>query len=109
MDEFCEMHPEDVRITPRKHAAGDQYLDRIFDECLDDNGYLCTRPFAMLRVASEAEAMLELSHAGEMFTYSSGWPYRTLDPPTWFYTSRAFDDDSREDILHGNALDVLEI
>jgi hypothetical protein len=63
----------------------------------------------MPRDASEAEAMLELSHAEEMYTHSSDRSYRTLDPPTWFYTWRAFDDDSWEDILHGNALDVLDI
>ena len=109
MDEFYEMHPEDVRITPRKHAAGERYLDRTPSAYLDDNVYLCTQPFAMPRNAGEAEAMLELSHAESMFTYSSDWPHQTLDPPTWFYTSRAFDDDTREAILHGNALEILDI
>jgi len=109
MDEFYEMHPEDIKITPRKHNSGDQYLNRTPSEYLRDNFYLCTQPFALPRNAGDAEDMLNLSLAEDMFIYSSDWPHQTLDPPTWFYTSRAFDDDTRQSILHKNAEEILRL
>lgn len=109
MDEFYEMHPEDVQITPRKMNSGDRYLERAPSEYLQDNIYLCTQPFALPRNAGNAEDLLELSMASDMFIYSSDWPHQTLDPPTWFYTSRAFDEYTREQILSGNAKDILNI
>ena len=109
MDEFYEMHPEDLKVTPRKYNAGEQYLDRAPSEYLRDNFYLCTQPFALPRNAGDAEDMLNLSLAEDMFVYSSDWPHQTLDPPTWFYTSRAFNDSTREAILHKNAEEILRI
>jgi predicted TIM-barrel fold metal-dependent hydrolase len=109
MDEFYEMHPEDIEVTPRKMASGERYLDQTPSDYLRDNIYLCTQPFALPRNSGEARKMLELSMAEDMFIYSSDWPHQTLDPPTWFYTSKAFDDEARESILSGNALDILNI
>ncbi|QIO24931.1 amidohydrolase family protein [Haloarcula sp. JP-L23] len=109
MDEFYEMHPEDVKITPRKFAADEQYLEQSPTEYLRDNIYVCTQPFALPRKAGEAESMLNLSLADDMFIYSSDWPHQTLDPPTWFYTSRAFDEDTRQSILHENAEEILRL
>jgi predicted TIM-barrel fold metal-dependent hydrolase len=109
MDEFYEMHPEDIEVTPRKMASGERYLDQTPSDYLRDNIYLCTQPFALPRNSGEARKMLELSMAEDMFIYSSDWPHQTLDPPTWFYTSNAFDEGMRESILSGNALDILNI
>ena len=109
MDEFYEMHPDDVKVTPRKHEVGEEYLGRAPSEYLRDNFYLCTQPFALPRNSGEASQALELSMAKDMFTYSSDWPHQTLDPPTWFYTSRAFDEDLRQSILHENAEEILRI
>jgi predicted TIM-barrel fold metal-dependent hydrolase len=53
--------------------------------------------------------MLDLSMAEDVFLYSSDWPHQTLDPPTWFYTSRAFDEDLRRSILCENAEEILGI
>ncbi|WP_144901462.1 amidohydrolase family protein [Halobellus captivus] len=111
MDEFYEMHPEDVQITPRKFEDGGHYLDRAPSEYLRDNIYVCTQPFALPRRAGEARGMLDLSMASDTFLYSSDWPHQTLDPPTWFFTSRAFRDDEelRDDILHDNAEEILRL
>lgn len=109
MDEFYEMHPDDIKITPRKHAAGEQYLQQAPSEYLRKNFYLCTQPFALPRNSGEAKKMLELSLAEDMFVYSSDWPHQTLDPPTWFYTSRAFDEDLRQSVLHENAKEILRL
>jgi predicted TIM-barrel fold metal-dependent hydrolase len=109
MDEFYEMHPEDIEVTPRKMDSGERYLDQSPSDYLRENIYLCTQPFALPRNSGEARKMLELSMAEDMFIYSSDWPHQTLDPPTWFYTSNAFDDEMRESILSGNAESILEI
>lgn len=110
MDEFYEMHPEDVKVTPRKMESGERYLQRTPSDYLRDNIYLCTQPFALPRNSGEASSMLDLSLAEDMFIYSSDWPHQTLDPPTWFYTSRAFDDDDlRTSILSGNAEEILRL
>jgi len=109
MDEFYEMHPEDIKITPRKFEAGDRYLERSPSEYLRDNIYVCTQPFALPRNAGDARDMLGLSQAEHTFLYSSDWPHQTLDPPTWFFTSRAFREDTelRDAILHRNAEEIL--
>ncbi|SEH41601.1 Amidohydrolase [Halopenitus malekzadehii] len=107
MDEFYEMHPDDVKITPRKMDSGEEYLQRAPSEYLRDNIYVCTQPFALPRNAGHASDLLKLSMAEDMFIYSSDWPHQTLDPPTWFYTSNAFDDDTREAVLHENAEEIL--
>jgi predicted TIM-barrel fold metal-dependent hydrolase len=109
MDEFYEMHPDDIQITPRKMESGEQYLQRSPSEYLRDNISLCTQPFALPRRSGEAQALLDLSLAEEMFVYSSDWPHQTLDPPTWFYTSNAFDETRRERILSKNAKELLNI
>ncbi|WP_280536458.1 amidohydrolase family protein [Halopenitus sp. POP-27] len=107
MDEFYEMHPDDIKITPRKMDSGEEYLQRAPSEYLRDNIYVCTQPFALPRNAGHASDLLKLSMAEDMFIYSSDWPHQTLDPPTWFYTSNAFDDDTREAVLHENAEEIL--
>jgi predicted TIM-barrel fold metal-dependent hydrolase len=109
MDEFYEMHPDDIQLTPRKMASGEQYLQRSPSEYLRDNISLCTQPFALPRRSGEAQALLDLSLAEEMFVYSSDWPHQTLDPPTWFYTSNAFDETQRERILSKNANELVNI
>lgn len=109
LDEFYEMHPEDIQITPRKMASGEQYLSQAPSEYLRENISLCTQPFALPRNAGEARDLLSLSMADEMFIYSSDWPHQTLDPPTWFYTTSAFDDTLRERILHKNAEAILNL
>jgi predicted TIM-barrel fold metal-dependent hydrolase len=109
MDEFYEMHPEDIKIAPRKFEAGERYLNKAPSEYLRENISVCTQPFALPRRAGEARNMLNLSMAEDTFVYSSDWPHQTLDPPTWFFTSRAFNDDTelRDRILHKNARDII--
>jgi len=109
MDEFYEMHPEDIAILPRKMDSGERYLEQTPSAYLEDNVYLCTQPFALPRNSREATNMLDLSMAKDMFVYSSDWPHQTLDPPTWFYTTNAFDQKMRDAILHENANEILNI
>lgn len=109
MDEFYEMHPEDIQVTPRKMESGERYLEQAPSEYLRDNIYLCTQPLAPPRNAGAAERLLDLSLADEMFVFSSDWPHQTLDPPTWYYNSRAFDEQTKQQILSGNARDILNI
>lgn len=109
MDEFYEMHPEDIQITPRKMEANERYLNRTPSEYLRDNFYICTQPFALPRKGGEATEMLDLCMAEDIFVYSSDWPHQTLDPPTWFYTTNAFDEDLKESILSRNAKEIVDI
>lgn len=90
-------------------VADDKYLERRPSEYLRENIYLTTQPLALPRGSGWARDLLDLSMADDMFTYSSDWPYQTLDPPTWFYTSRAFDEELREFILHENAEEILNL
>lgn len=109
MNEFYEMHPEDVKVTPRKMESGETYLPKAPDEYLRDNVYVCTQPFALPRNSRHAENLLDLSMAEDMFLYSSDWPHQTLDPPTWFYTSNVFDEGLRSRILNDNAESILSL
>ncbi|MDY6765548.1 MAG: amidohydrolase family protein [Halobacteria archaeon] len=109
MDEFYEMHPEDVKVTPRKFDANDLYLEKKPSQYLVDNIYLCTQPMALPKNARQASMLLELSMAEDVFVYSSDWPHQTLDPPTWAFQSRAFDEELRSKILRENAQEILGI
>jgi predicted TIM-barrel fold metal-dependent hydrolase len=109
MDEFYEMHPEDIAILPRKMDTGERYLEQTPSSYLEENVYICTQPFALPRNSSEARNMLDLSMAQDMFVYSSDWPHQTLDPPTWYYTTNYFDQETRDAILHENASEILNI
>ncbi|WP_313693555.1 amidohydrolase family protein [Halorarum halobium] len=109
MDEFYEMHPEDVAITPRKFEAGERYLDRSPSEYLRDNVNVCTQPMAPPDRSGELRNLLELSMAADTFLYSSDWPHQTLDPATWAFDNPAIDDELRDAILHGNAERLLGI
>lgn len=109
MNEFYEMHPEDVQITPRKFEAEERYLNRRPSEYLRDNIYVCTQPMSLPDRSNEAEDMLDLSMAEDTFLYSSDWPHQTLDPATWAYNNNAFDEQLRNSILHENAEELLGI
>jgi predicted TIM-barrel fold metal-dependent hydrolase len=109
MDEFYEMHPEDVQIHPRKFADGERYLDRTPSAYLRENVSVTTQPMSLPRNAGEAKQMLALSMAKDTFCYSSDWPHQTLDPATWAFTNRAFDEDLRKAVLHENAEELFGI
>lgn len=109
LDEFYEMHPDDVQIHPRKHKAGERYLNRRPSEYLRDNIYVTTQPMAPPDRVSDTEQMLEQSMAEDTFLYSSDWPHQTLDPANWAFTNPAFDEGLRKAILHENAEELLGI
>lgn len=109
LDEFYEMHPEDVSIVPRKYREEEAYLDRRPSEYFGDNLYVTTQPMALPERSSDARHLLELSMAGEAFIYSSDWPHQTFDPATWAFDNPAIDEDLRNRILHENAAAVLGI
>lgn len=109
MDEFYEMHPEDVQITPRKYESGERYLDRSPSDYLRDNVYVCTQPMSPPERAHEMADLLDLSMAKETFMYSSDWPHQTLDPATWAFDNSGMDEETADAILHENAEEVLGI
>jgi predicted TIM-barrel fold metal-dependent hydrolase len=102
LDEFYEMHPDDVIVQPRKYERGERRLHRKPSAYLRDNVYVTTQPMAPPERTREFEQMLELSMAKDTFLYSSDWPHQTLDPATWAF-SAPFDEDLRNAILHENA------
>ncbi|MFC7216095.1 amidohydrolase family protein [Saliphagus sp. GCM10025334] len=109
MDEFYEMHPEDIQITPRKFEAEERYLDRSPSEYLRDNIYVCTQPMSPPERRNEFRDLLNLSMAEDTFLYSSDWPHQTLDPATWAFGNSAFDENLRNKVLHENAEELLGI
>jgi uncharacterized protein len=111
MDEFYEMHPEDVQITPRKYEDEERYLDRSPSDYLRDNIYVCTQPMSLPDRSSDAADLLSLSMAEDTFMYSSDWPHQTLDPATWAFDNAAFRNNQklRDSILHKNAEEILGI
>jgi predicted TIM-barrel fold metal-dependent hydrolase len=102
LDEFYEMHPDDVIVQPRKYERGERRLHRKPSAYLRDNVYVTTQPMAPPERTREFEQMLELSMAKDTFLYSSDWPHQTLDPATWAFAA-PFDEDLRNAILHENA------
>lgn len=109
MDEFYEMHPEDIQITPRKYEADEHYLERSPSEYLRDNMYVTTQPMAPPQRSADTKALLNLSMAEDTFLYSSDWPHQTIDPATWAFDNPAFDEKLQEAILHQNAAELLGI
>ena len=109
MDEFYEMHPEDVKMHPRVHEMGNERLERTPSDYLRDNFHVTTQPMAPPERSADFEQMLTQSMAEEMFLYSSDWPHQTLDPATWAFANRAFDEDLRTAVLHENAAELFGI
>ncbi|WP_459890922.1 amidohydrolase family protein [Halostagnicola bangensis] len=109
LDEFYEMHPDDIIIQPRKHKMGEPRLRRKPSEYLRDNIYVTTQPMAPPERSRDTEQMLEQSMAADTFLYSSDWPHQTVDPATWAFTNPAFDEDLSNKILHENAEDLFGI
>lgn len=109
MDEFYEMHPDDLQIHPRMYEMGIERLSQKPSEYLRDNIYVTTQPLAPPERAADTKQMLEQSMAENMFLYSSDWPHQTLDPATWAYTNRGIDEDMKNAILHENAEELFGI
>lgn len=103
MDEFYEIHPDDIQIHPRMYELGRERLSKQPSEFLRENMYVTTQPLAPPERSRDLEHMLDLSMAEDMFLYSSDWPHQTLDPATWAFDNNAFDEDTRKAILHENA------
>jgi Predicted metal-dependent hydrolase of the TIM-barrel fold len=109
MDEFYEMHPDDVQMTPRMRKMGNDRLARTPSEYLRDNIYVTTQPMAAPERANDFTQMLDQSMAEDTFLYSSDWPHQTLDPATWAFTNSAFDENLRNSVLHENAEELFGI
>lgn len=109
MDEFYEMHPDDLQIHPRMYEMGIERLSQKPSEYLRDNIYVTTQPLAPPERAADTKQMLEQSMAEDMFLYSSDWPHQTLDPATWAYTNRGIDEDMKNAILHENTEELFGI
>jgi predicted TIM-barrel fold metal-dependent hydrolase len=109
LDEFYEMHPDDIIVQPRKHEMGERRLRRAPSEYLRENVYVTTQPMAPPERSEDFRQMLDLSMAEDTFLYSSDWPHQTLDPATWAFTNRAFDEDLRKAVLHENAEELFGI
>ena len=109
MDEFYEMHPDDVQLHPRLYEMGLERLQKHPSTYLRENVYVTTQPLAPPERARDLERMLDQSMAEDMFIYSSDWPHQTLDPATWAFESNAVDEPTRDAILHGNAEEIFGV
>ena len=109
MDEFYEMHPDDIQMVPRMHEMGQERLQRTPSEYLRENIYVTTQPMAPPARTNDFKEMLNQSMAEDMFLYSSDWPHQTLDPATWAFTNRAFNKELRNAVLHENAEELFGI
>ena len=109
LDEFYEMHPDDIILQPRKHEMGERRLERKPSEYIRNNIYVTTQPMAPRERVSDTKQMLEQSMAEDTFLYSSDWSHQTLDPATWAFNNPAFDDNLRKAILHENAEEIFGI
>jgi len=109
MNEFYEMHPDDIQMVPRMHDLGKDRLDRTPSEYLRENIYVTTQPMAPPERANDFSQMLDQSMAEDTFLYSSDWPHQTLDPATWAFTNSAFDENLRNAVLHENAAELFGI
>lgn len=109
MDEFYEMHPDDIQLHPRMYEMDRERLSQKPSETLRENIFVTTQPMAPPARAMDTKQMLEQSMAEDTFLYSSDWPHQTLDPATWAFTNNAFDEDLRKAILHENAEELFGI
>lgn len=107
-DEMYQAFPEDVCLTERMRDLGRQYFERMPSERLFENFWFTTQPIALPR-PDQVGPLMELCRADETLLFSSDWPHHTLDTPTWPFDQPGIDADTRDRILHGNALDLFEI
>lgn len=109
-DDLYQSNPEDLQLGPRFHDKGEKYLDRLPSEYLFDHFKTTTQPISLEQVKpkSHVQKLLDVCHAKDMFLYSSDWPHGTTDPVDWIF-NLSLDDETRENITHGNAQDILRL
>lgn len=105
-DEIYQSYPEDVSLTERMQELDRKYLEKQPSECIFENMYVTTQPIALPKRSDMSEAALKLTHAEEMYLFSSDWPHGTVDAPNWLFQNSKIDDDMRAQIAHENAKDV---
>lgn len=105
-DEIYQSYPEDVFLVERMQELDRKYLKKMPSECIFENMYTTTQPIALPKRSDLAEAALKLSHAEEMYMFSSDWPHGTVDAPNWMFENNQIDDDLRSRIAYKNAESV---
>lgn len=109
LDDFYQIHSEDLKLAERYLDEGKDYLDRLPSEYLFDNFYFATQPINLPKQTKNLEAVLDMCHARDTFVFSSDWPHCTFDPPNWVVESPAIDAEMRERIFHGNAQEAFRL
>lgn len=108
-DEIYQSYPEDVALVERMQELDRQYLEKQPSECIFENMYTTTQPIALPKRSDLAEAALKLTHAEEMYMFSSDWPHGTVDAPNWMFDNNKIDDSLRASIAHENAAKVYRL
>ncbi len=104
LDEFYLGHSGDIRFVERKLAAGEKFLHRLPSEYLWDNFRFATQPICIPAEEKHFKYLLELTHAEDMFCYSSDWPHATYDPTSWVVEHpNAIPKGTQNKIAHANA------
>lgn len=105
-DEIYQSYPEDVFLVERMRELDRKYLEKMPSECIFENMYTTTQPIALPARSDLNEAALKLSHADEMYLFSTDWPHGTVDAPNWLFENNKIDDSLRARIAHENAESV---
>jgi predicted TIM-barrel fold metal-dependent hydrolase len=108
-DEIYRSYPEDVALVERMQELDRKYLEKQPSECIFENMYTTTQPIALPDRSDLAEAALKLTHADEMYMFSSDWPHGTVDAPNWMFENNKIDDSLRSRIAHENAAEVYRL
>jgi predicted TIM-barrel fold metal-dependent hydrolase len=109
LDEIYGDHPEDVQLTERLHAMGQEYLEREPSEYLFEHFNFSSQPIAIPDNPAHFEATLEMMHAEETLMFATDFPHYTVELHNWTFENPAVDDALRERILHGNAEAVFRL
>lgn len=85
-------------------------LEKTAEEYIRDQCYFGTQPIGEFNDPQHTINMLE-TIGSECLMYTTDYPHHDFDHPNTIdkFLKRAFDDEGREQVLHGNALDVYDI
>jgi predicted TIM-barrel fold metal-dependent hydrolase len=83
LDDFYMSSSGDIALVERKLAAGERGLKKMPSEYFLSNIRFSTQPITIPKNQKHFSWLLEMSHAQDLFLFSTDWPHQTMDPPNW--------------------------
>ena len=81
LNDFYMSSSGDIALVKRKLAADERGLKKMSSEFFLSNLRFSTQLITLPKNPTHFSWLLEMSHAQDLFLFSTDWPHQTMDPP----------------------------